>query len=259
MGSRQSKLLPHKISKVDARAAPDGYTLLFVNNSNTINATLYQKLDFSLARDFLPVSGILSVPLVMEVNPAFPAKSVPEFIAYAKDNSGKINMASAGTGSTSHMCGELFKYMTGVNLVHVPYRGTSPALVDLMAGQVQMMFDVIASSKEYVNSGQLRALAVTTAHRSEALPNVPPVSDFVPGYEASAWGGMSAPKNTPIEIVERLNAEINNGLADPGVRAQLAEVGAAGLPGTPAEFERFLAEDTEKWSKVIKFADVKLD
>jgi tripartite-type tricarboxylate transporter receptor subunit TctC len=241
------------------RASPDGYTVLFANNSNTINATLFEKMDFNFIRDFAPVAGILSVPLVMEVNPSLPARTVPEFIAYAKANPGKINMASAGTGSVSHMCGELFKFLTGVNLVHVPYHGTSPALVDLMAGQVQVMFDVIASSKEYVGSGRLRGLAVTTATRSDVLPALPPVGDFVPGYEASAWGGVCAPRDTPTEVISRLNAEINGGLADPTVKARLADLGATGLPGSPADFGRFLVEDTDKWGKVIKFSGTKVD
>jgi len=241
------------------RAPGDGYTVLFVNNSNTINATLFEKLDFNFIRDFAPVAGILSVPCVMEVNPALPVRTVPEFIAYAKANPGKINMASAGTGSTSHMCGELFKFMAGVNLIHVPYRGTSPALVDLIAGQVQVMFDVIASSKEYVSSGRLRALAVTTVNRSNVLPDIPPVSDFVPGYDASAWGGICAPKDTPAEIIVRLNTEINAGLADPTVKARLADLGATVLPGSPDEFGRFLINETEKWGKVIKFSGTKLD
>jgi tripartite-type tricarboxylate transporter receptor subunit TctC len=241
------------------RASADGYTVLFANNSNTINATLYEKMDFNFNRDFAPVAGILSVPLVMEVNPSLPARTIPEFIAYAKANPGTINMASAGTGSVSHMCGELFKFLTGVNLVHVPYHGTSPALVDLIAGQVQVMFDVIASSKEYVESGRLRGLAVTSATRSDVLPALPPVGDFVPGYEASAWGGMCAPRDTPTEVVGRLNAEINAGLANPTVKARLADLGATGLPGSPADFGQFLVEDTNKWGKVIKFSGTKVD
>ena len=246
-------------TEVVAKAAPDGYALLFVNNSNTINATLYDNLNFKFGRDIAPVAGILSVPLVMEVNPAFPAKTLPEFIAYAKANPGKINMASAGTGSTSHMCGELFKFMAGINLLHVPYHGTSPALTDLMAGQVQVMFDVIASSMEYVRSGKTRALAVTTAMRSQILPETPTVSDFVPGYDASAWGGVGAPRDTPAEIVDILNKEINAGLADPKVKARLAELGATVLPGSSAEFGQFLTDDTQKWAKVIKFSGAKPD
>ena len=242
-----------------ARAEPDGYTLLFVNNSNTINATLYQNLDFNLVRDFTPVAGVLDVPLIMEVNPAVPAHTVAEFVAYAKANPGKINLASAGIGSTSHLCGELFMKLTGTRLLHVPYRGTSPALADLMAGQVQVMFDVIASSQAYVAAGKLRALAVTTAKRSDVLPGVPPVGDFVPGYDASAWGGLCAPKGTPQDIVSMLNKEVNNGLADAGLEARLAELGGSGLPGSPDDFARFLREDSEKWASVIKFAGVKLD
>jgi tripartite-type tricarboxylate transporter receptor subunit TctC len=242
-----------------AKASPDGYTLLFVNNSNTINATLYDNLNFKFSRDIAPVAGILSVPLVMEVNPSFPAKTVPEFIAYAKANPGKINMASAGTGSTSHMCGELFKLMTGVNMLHVPYRGTSPALADLIGGQVQVMFDVIASSMEYVKSGKLHALAVTTAVRSEILPDAPTVADFVPGYDAAAWGGIGAPTGTPKETIDKLNTEINTGLADSKVKARLAELGATILPGSSAEFGRFLTDDIRKWSNVIKFSGTQPD
>jgi tripartite-type tricarboxylate transporter receptor subunit TctC len=242
-----------------ARAEPDGYTLLFVNNSNTINATLYEHLDFNFVQDFAPVAGVLSVPLIMEVNPAVPARSVAEFIAYAKANPGKINMASAGTGSTSHLCGELFMYLTGTELLHVPYRGTSPALADLMAGQVQVMFDVIASSQQYVAAGKLRALAVTTAARSDVLPGVPPVGDFAAGYDASAWGGVCAPKGTSADIVALLNNEVNNGLADQGLKSRLAELGGSGLPGSSAEFSEFLRKDTEKWAEVIKFSGVKLD
>lgn len=246
-------------AEVVVRAPADGYSVLFANNSNTINATLFRKLDFNFLQDFAPVANILSVPLVMEVTPSFPAKTVPEFIAYAKANPGKVNMASAGTGSTSHMCGELFKYMTGVNLLHVPYRGTSPALVDLIAGQVQVMFDVIASSKEYVASGRLRALAVTTTTRSDVLPDVPPISDFVPGYDASAWGGMCAPKGTPADVIAKLNTEINKGLADPAIKARLADLGAAGLPGSPSDFGKFLVSETAKWAKVIQFSGTKVD
>jgi tripartite-type tricarboxylate transporter receptor subunit TctC len=242
-----------------ARAEPDGYTLLFVNNSNTINATLYEHLEFNFVQDFAPVAGVLSVPLIMEVNPAVPARSVAEFIAYAKANPGKINMASAGIGSTSHLCGELFMYLTGTKLLHVPYRGTSPALADLMAGQVQVMFDVIASSQQYVAAGKLRALAVTTATRSDVLPGVPPVGDFAAGYDASAWGGICAPKGTSADIVALLNKEVNNGLADQELKSRLAELGGTGLPGSPAEFAEFLRKDTEKWAEVIKFSGVKLD
>jgi tripartite-type tricarboxylate transporter receptor subunit TctC len=246
-------------TEVVTKASPDGYTLLFVNNSNTINATFYDNLNFKFIRDIAPVAGILSVPLVMEVNPSFPAKTVPEFIAYAKANPGKINMASAGTGSTSHMCGELFKFMAGVNMLHVPYHGTSPALTDLIAGEVQVMFDVIASSMEHIKSGQLRALAVTTATRSDILPDTPTIADFVPGYDASAWGGIGAPKDTPAEIIDRLNKEINAGLADSKVKARLADLGATVFPGSSIEFGKFLVSDTEKWSNVIKFSGAKPD
>ena len=242
-----------------ARAEPDGYTLLFVNNSNTINSTPYEHLDFNFVQDFAPIAGVLDVPLVMEVNPAVPARTVAEFIAYAKANPGKINLASAGTGSTSHLCGELFMYLTGTRLLHVPYRGTSPALADLMAGQVQVMFDVIASSQQYVASGKLRALAVTTAVRSDVLPNIPPVGEFVAGYDASAWGGICAPAGVPAHVVAALNKEVNNGLADPALKARLAELGGSGLPGSPADFAEFLRKDTRKWAEVIKFSGVKPD
>jgi tripartite-type tricarboxylate transporter receptor subunit TctC len=242
-----------------ARAEPDGYTLLFVNNSNTINSTLYEHLDFNFSKDFTPIAGVLDVPLIMEVNPAVPAHNVNEFIAYAKANPEKINLASAGIGSTSHLCGELFMYLTGTKLLHVPYRGTSPALADLMAGQMHLMFDVIASSQQYVAAGKLRALAVTTAARSDVLPDVPPVGDFVPGYDASAWGGISAPRGVPADVVAVLNKEVNKGLDDPSFKARLAELGGSGLPGSPMAFSEFLRKDAEKWANVIRFSSVKLD
>jgi len=242
-----------------ARAEPDGYTLLFVNNSNTINATLYEHLDFKFDRDFAPVAGLLSVPLIMEVNPAVPARTVAEFITYAKANPGKINIASAGTGSTSHLCGELFMYLTGTKLLHVPYRGTSPALADLMAGQVQVMFDVIASSQQYVAAGKLRALAITTATRSDVLPDIPPLADVVAGYDATAWGGICAPAGISNDIVTMLNTTANLGLGDLGMKARLAELGAIAMPGSPADFAAFLRKDIERWADVIKFSGVKLD
>ena len=217
--------------------------------TNAINATLYDKLNFNFIRDIAPVAGIIRVPNVMEVNPSVPAKTVPEFIAYAKANPGKINMASAGIGSLHHMSGELFKMMTGVNMVHVPYRGAAPALTDLLGGQVQVMFDTLPASIEYIRAGKLRALAVTTATRSEALPDIPTVGDFVPGYEASDWYGIGAPKNTPAEIVDKLNKEINAALADPQVKARLADLGDAPCRGSPADFGKLIADETEKWAQ----------
>ena len=225
--------------------------------SNAINATLYDKLNFNFIRDIAPVAGIIRVPNVMVVHPSVPAKTVPEFIAYAKANPGKINMASAGNGTTPHMAGELFKMMAGVDMVHVPYRGGAPALTDLLGGQVQVMFDAMPSSIEHIRAGKLRALAVTTATRSEALPDIPTVGEFVPGYEASAWFGVGAPKNTPAEIIDKLNKEINAGLADPKIKARLADFGGTVLAGSPADFGKLIADETEKWAKVIKFAGIK--
>jgi tripartite-type tricarboxylate transporter receptor subunit TctC len=239
------------------RAPSDGYTLLLVSAPAAINATLYEKLSFNFIRDIAPVASISHVPHVMVVHPSFPAKTVPEFIAYAKANAGKINMASAGNGSTPHVAGELFKMMTGVNLIHVPYRSAGPALVDLISGQVQVMFDNMASSIEHIRAGKLRPLAVTTTMRSETLPDVPTVSEFVPGYEVSNWFGVGAPKATPAEILDRLNKEINSGLADPKIKARLADLGGIPLVGSPADFGKFIAEETEKWGKVIKSAGIK--
>jgi tripartite-type tricarboxylate transporter receptor subunit TctC len=241
------------------RAPPDGYTLLLATPSNAINATLYKKLSFDFIRDISPVAGIMRVPLVMEVNPAFPATTVPEFIAYAKANPGKINMASAGTGTSLHMSGELFKIMTGVNLIHVPYRGGAPPLVDLMGGQVQVIFSVMPETIEYIRAGKLRALAVTTASRSESLPDVPSVGEFVPGYEASSWYGVGAPNGTPAEIVDKLNREVNAALADPKMKARFADLGGMLLPGTPADFGKFVAEETEKWAKVVTLSGAKAE
>jgi tripartite-type tricarboxylate transporter receptor subunit TctC len=241
------------------RAPADGYTLLLVSAPAAINATLYEKLSFNFIRDIAPVASISHVPHVMVVHPSFPAKTVPEFIAYAKANAGKINMASAGNGSTPHVAGELFKMMTGVNLIHVPYRGTGPALPDLLAGQVQVYFSNMASSIEYIRAGKLRSLAVTTATRSEALPDVPTVSEFVPGYEVSNWFGVGAPKATPAEIVDRLNKEINSGLTDPKMKARLADLGGIPLAGSPADFGKLIVDETEKWAKVVKFAVIKAD
>jgi tripartite-type tricarboxylate transporter receptor subunit TctC len=241
------------------RAAPDGYTLLLAFSSNAINATLYEKLNFSFIRDIAPVVGVIRVPNVMLVNPSVPAKTVPEFIAYAKANPGKISMASGGIGTPGHVSGELFKMMAGVDMVLVPYRSGGPALTDLIAGQVQVMFPNTGASLEYVKAGKLRALAVTTATRSEALPDLPTVAEFVPGYEASSWFGVGTPKATPAEIVEKLNKEINAGLADPRLKARLADLGGIALAGSPADFGKLIAEETEKWAKVIQFAGVKAD
>jgi tripartite-type tricarboxylate transporter receptor subunit TctC len=241
------------------RAPADGHTLLLVGLSNAINAALYDKLNFNFLRDIAPVAGIIRAPLIMEVHPSFPAKTVPEFIAYAKANPGKINMASPGTGSVPHVSGELFKMMTGVNMAHVPYRGGAPAITDLIGGQVQVMFGQMAEAIEYVRAGKLRALAVTTATRSEALPDIPTVAEFVPGYETSASFGVGAPRNTPGEIIDKLNSEINAGLAAPTLKARLADLGGMVLPGSAAAFGKLMAEETEKWGKVIKFAGIRLD
>jgi tripartite-type tricarboxylate transporter receptor subunit TctC len=241
------------------RAPPDGYTLLLVATPNAINATLYEKLNFNFIRDIAPVASIIDAPLVMEVHPSHPAKTVPEFIAYAKANPGKINMASSGNGTSIHIAGELFKMMTGVNMVHVPYRGAPAALTDLIGGQVQVMFDSLPNSVEYIRSGRLRPLAVTTATRSAALPDVPTVGEVVPGYEARAWWGVGAPKNTPAEIIDRLNREINAGLADPVMKARFVDLGATVFPGSAADFRKFIADETEKWGKVVKFSGAKAD
>jgi tripartite-type tricarboxylate transporter receptor subunit TctC len=239
------------------KAPPDGYTLLQVTSTNAVNVTFYDNLNFNFASDIAPVAGIIRVPFVMELNPSVPANTVPEFIAYAKANPGKINMASGGSGTSVHITGELFKMMAGVNLVHVPYRGSAPALTDMISGQVQVMFDVLTSSLQHIRSGALRALAVTTATRSKALPDLPTVGDFLPGYEASAWYGVAAPKNTPSEIVDKLNMEINVGLADSKLRARLADLGGTVIPGSPAAFGRLITEEIEKWGKVVKFSGAK--
>jgi tripartite-type tricarboxylate transporter receptor subunit TctC len=238
-------------------APPDGYTLLLANLANAINATLYEKLNFNFIRDIAPVAGISSAPLIMAVNPSVPARTVPEFIAHAKANPGKVNMASAGIGSAGHLAGELFKMMAGVSLVHVPYRGNAPALTDLIAGQVEVLFPSSGSSIEYVRTGKVRGLAVTGATRLDALPDLPTVGDSVPGYEASSLYGIGAPRNTPAEIVDTLNREVNAALADPKMRARLADIGSTALPGSPAEFGKLIADETEKWGKVIKFAGIK--
>ena len=241
------------------RAPPDGYTLLTVGAPAAINATLYDKLNFNFIRDIAPVASIIREPLVMVVNLSVPAKTVPEFIAYAKANPGKLNMASVGNGSSPHVAGELFKMMTGVNMVHVGYRSSGPALIDLLGGQVQVMFNGAGSAIEYIRAGKLRALAVTTATRSEALPEVPTVGEFVPGYEASAFFGIGAPKNTPAEIVEKLNKEINAGLVDPQLKARIAELGSTIIAGSPIDFAKLIADETEKWGKVVKFSGAKPD
>jgi tripartite-type tricarboxylate transporter receptor subunit TctC len=241
------------------RAPADGYTLLMVLPPNAINATLYQKLNFNFIRDIAPVAGLIRTPLFMEVNPSLPAKTVPEFIAYAKANPNKISMASAGIGTSGHVAGELFKMMADVDMVHVPYRGGAPAIMDLLGGQVQVLFDPVSSSTEYIRAGKLHALAVTTATRSEAFPDVPTVADFVPGYEASAFFGVGAPRNTPADIIEKLNKEINAGLADPKLKARLADLGGTVIAGSPADFGRLLVDETEKWAKVVKFAGMKLE
>jgi len=238
-------------------APPDGYTLLLVAPANAINATLYEKLNHNFLRDIALVAGINRFPNVMEVNPLVPAKTVPEFIAYAKANPGKLNMASSGAGSTIHVSGELFKMMTGINMVHVPYRGGAPALTDMIAGQVQVMFDNIPTSLEFIRAGKLRPLAITSTARSELLPDIPTVADFVPGYEASAWYGIGVPKRTPTEIIDKLNTAINAILADPAVKKRFAEMGATLLPGSPAQFTKFIADETEKWGKVVKFSGAK--
>jgi tripartite-type tricarboxylate transporter receptor subunit TctC len=244
-------------TEVAIRAQADGYTLLSVVSPHAINATLYDKLNFNFVRDIAAVAGIIREPQFIEVHPSFPAKTVPEFIAYAKANPGKINMASAGNGTATQVAGELFKMMAGINMVHVPYRGGAPALTDLLGGQVQVFFAPISGSIEHIKTARLRALAVTTATRSEVLPDVPTVSDFVPGYEASFWHGIGAPKGTPAEIVDKLNREVNAALADPKMKARLADIGGTTLAGSPADFGRLIADETVKWAKVIKFAGIK--
>jgi tripartite-type tricarboxylate transporter receptor subunit TctC len=241
------------------RAPPDGYTVLLVNPANGINTSLYKNLSFNFPRDIAPVGGITRVPNVMEVNPAVPAKTVAEFIAYAKANPGKVNMASSGNGTSVHLSGELFMAMTGVKMTHVPYRGAAPALTDMLGGQVQVLFDNLPSSIEHIKGGKLRALAVTTAQRSPALPDVPTVAETVPGYEASAWFGMGAPKGTPPEIIAVLNKTINEALADANMQARLAELGGAPMPGTPADFGKIIVDETEKWRKVVEFAGASID
>jgi tripartite-type tricarboxylate transporter receptor subunit TctC len=241
------------------KAPSDGYTLLMVTAAHAINVTLYEKLNYNLIRDIAPIAGIARVPNVMEVNPSFPAKTVPEFIAYAKAHPGKVNMASGGNGTAAHVAGELFKMMTGVDMVHVPYRGSPPALTDLFGGQVHVIFDPISSSIEHIRAGKLRALAVTTAKRSDALADVATVGDFGPGYEASTWAGVGAPKNTPAEIVAKLNTEINACIADPKIKARFSDLGVTAMPGSPGDLGKLIADETEKWAKVVKFSGAKPD
>jgi len=240
-------------------AVPDGYTVLLAGPPTAINATLYEKLNFNFIRDIAPIASIVREPLIMVVNPSVPAKTVPEFIAYAKANPGKINMASAGNGSVVHIAGELFKMMAGVDMVHVPYKGGGPGVTDLLGGQVQVMFATAPSSIEFVKAGKLRALAVTTATRLAALPDIATVGEFVPGYEASGFYGLGAPKNTPLEIIDKLNKEINASLADPKMKARIAETGGTVLAGSPTDFEKLIAEETDKWGKVIRAANIKPD
>ena len=246
-------------TEIAIKAAPDGYTVFLVNPANAINATLYSNLPFNFLRDMDPVAGFMRVPNVMEVPVSFPARSVPEFIAHAKKNPGKINMASSGSGTSVHLSGELFKSMTGIQMQHVPYKGAGPALIDLIGGQVDVLFDNMPSSIGHIKAGKLRALGVTTAKRSTALPDVPTVAESVPGYEASAWFGMSVPKGTPASIVQILNREINAALADPGMKAKLAELGGDPIPGTPAAFWKLHAAETEKWAKVVKASGAKAE
>ena len=244
-------------TEVVVRALADGYTLLLVNAANASSATLYDNLHFNFIRDIAPVGSIMRVPLVVVVNPLSPAKTIPEFIAYTKTNPGKVTMASGGNGAPEHMAGELFKMMTGINMLHVPYRGALPALTDLLAGQVQVMFAAMPAAIEYIRAGKLRALAVTTSTRSEVLPDLPTVGEFVAGYEASQWYGVGAPRSTPPEVIDRLNKEINAGLADPKMKARLAELGGVIVAASSADFGQFIADETEKWGKVIRAANIK--
>jgi len=246
-------------TEVVVNAPPDGYTLLLVGASSAINATLYDKLNFNFLRDITPVAGIMSIPFVMAVNPSLPAKTTSKFIAYARANPGKVNMASGGNGTAGHLSGELFKMMAGINMVHVPYRGEAPALTDMLGGQVQAMFGTMPASIEYVRAGKLRPLAVTSARRSELLPDLPTVGDFVPGYATSALQGVGASRNTPAEIINKLNKEINAGLADPKIKTRVADMGGTVLAGSPADFGKLIADETEKWGKVVKFSGAKPD
>jgi tripartite-type tricarboxylate transporter receptor subunit TctC len=240
-----------------ARATPDGYTLLLIGGANTINATLFDKLSFDFLRDIAPIASVFETPLVVEVNPSVPVNTIQEFITYAKTNPGKLNFATPGVGTPPHVAGELFKMTAGVNLVHVPYRGTGPMLTDLIGGQVQVAFDPLPASIEHIRAGKLHALAVTTASRSEALPNIPSAGEYVPGYVASNWYGFAAPRNTPPEIIGRLNAEINAALSDPKIKARLIELGGTPLASSPVDFAKFVTDDTAKWAKVIRAANIK--
>ena len=244
-------------TEIVVNAPPDGYTLLFVGVSAAINATLHDNLSFNFIRDIAPAAGIMSIPLFLVTNLAVPAKTLPEFIAYAKANPGKVNMGSAGIGSAGHLAGELFNMMTGVNLVHVPYRGNGPALAALLGGEVEVLFPTPPSSIEYIRTGRLRGLATTGAMRSEALPDLPTAGEFVPGYETSAWYGVGAPKGTPVEVIDKIGKEINAGLADPKMKARFADLGGAPMPMTPAQLGKLIADETEKWAKVIRKANLK--
>jgi len=241
------------------KAPPDGYTMLLVNPANGINATLYKNLSFNFVRDIAPVAGLVRTPNVMEVTPSIPAKTVAEFIAYCKANPGKINMASSGSGTSVHLSGELFKSMTGCEMLHVPYKGAGPALTDLVAGQVHVMFDNLPSSSPFIKAGRLRALGVTSAKREPSLPDVPTVGETVPGYEATAWFGIGMPKGTPREAIEKLNAEVNRALADPKMRERLAELGGKPIPGSPEDFGKVIASETEKWAKVVNASGAKVE
>jgi tripartite-type tricarboxylate transporter receptor subunit TctC len=238
---------------------PDGYTMLLVNPANGINATLYKKLNFNFIRDIAPVAGLVRTPNVMEVTPSLPVKTVAEFIAYCKANPGKVNMASSGSGTSVHLSGELFKSMTGCDMVHVPYKGAGPALIDLIGGQVQVIFDNLPSSAGHIKSGKLRALAVTSAQREPSMPDLPTVAETVPGYEATAWFGIGMPKGTPREIIDKVNAEVNRALADPKMRERLAELGGRTIPGSPEDFGQVIAAETEKWAKVVKASGATVD
>jgi len=244
-------------TEIVAKEAPDGYSLLWCTSANANNATLYQHLNFDFPRDFAAVAGTFRVPNVLEVHPSVPVKTVPEFIAYAKANPGKLNFASGGIGATQHMSAELFMFMTGIEMKHVPYRGSAPALIDLLSGQVQVMFDLVPASIGYIRAGKLRALAVTTAQKCDALPELPTIAESVPGYESSTWNGVVAPKGTPPDVIEKLNGAINAALADPTIKTRLADLGATTLPGSSADFGKFLASEVAKWAEVIKHAGIK--
>jgi tripartite-type tricarboxylate transporter receptor subunit TctC len=244
-------------TEVVVRASPDGYTLLLAATTNAVNATLYEKLNFNFIRDIAPVAGLIRLPIVLIVNPSFPARTLPEFIAYAKANPGRISLATPGNGTLMHVASELFKMMTGVDIVHVPYRSAPAAYPDLLGGQVQAIFVTVPSALGYIRAGQLRALAVAGAMRTDVLPDIPTVAEFVPGFEASAWQGIGAPRNTPTEVIDRLNAEITAGLVDPNMNQRLADLGALPMPMTPADFGKLIADETEKWGKVIRAANIK--